>query len=152
MSKKERHGKIMELIAKYEIETQGELAERLEAAGFSVTQATVSRDVRELKITKLSNAAGKHVYVHIRPEDALVEEKYVSVLKSGFVSAAPAGNLVVLRTAPGMAMALAAALDAMSLGEALGSIAGDDTIMMAVRFPEDARSVCDKIEKIVRKA
>lgn len=146
-----RHAKIIELISQYHIETQEELAERLNNAGFKVTQATVSRDIRDLKLTKISVNGGKQKYVVLKPEDDELNEKYVRVLNDGFVSMDMAQNILVIKTVSGMAMAVAVAVDAMKWQEVVGCIAGDDTIMCAVRTVEDTKSVMDKIRKIVSK-
>lgn len=146
-----RHAKIIELINQYSVETQEELADRLNAAGFKVTQATVSRDIRDLKLTKVSVNGGKQKYVVLKPEEDGMNEKYVRVLCDGFLSMDMAQNILVIKTVSGMAMAVAAAVDAMKWHEVVGCIAGDDTIMCAIRTAEDTRAVMDKIRKIVSK-
>ena len=128
-----RHAKIIELINQYDIETQEELADRLNQSGFKVTQATVSRDIRDLKLTKMSVDGGKQKYVIIKPEDGGMTEKYMRVLRDGYVSMDMAQNILVIKTVSGMAMAVAAAIDAMHWKEVVGCIAGDDTIMCAIR-------------------
>ena len=140
-----RHAKIIELISQYDIETQEELAEYLNRAGFKVTQATVSRDIRDLKLTKVSVGAGKQKY---EPE---MSEKYIRVLRDGYVSMDMAQNILVIKTVSGMAMAVAVAVDSMKWNEVVGCIAGDDTIMCAIRTVEDTVAVMDKIRKIVSK-
>ena len=147
--KKGRHGKITELIENYDIETQDELAERLRDAGFQVTQATVSRDIRELKLSKIPTGSGKQKYVVLKQDDRHLGEKDNRVLRDGFVSMVMAQNILVIKTVSGMAMAVAAAVDAMKMREIVGSIAGDDTIMMAVRTVEDTKTVMDKIQKML---
>lgn len=149
--KKARHNKILEIIAKQEIETQEELAGLLKKNGFDVTQATVSRDIRELKLTKMSAGRGKQKYIVLRQEEkSRMEDKYIRVLKDGFVSMDMAQNILVVKTVSGMAMAVAAAIDAMQFQEVVGSIAGDDTIMMAVRTVEDTQQLMDKIRDLMR--
>ena len=145
-----RHAKIIELISQYDIETQEELAEYLNRAGFKVNQATVSRDIRDLKLTKVSVNGGKQKYILHRPEEGM-SEKYIRVLKDGYVSMDMAQNILVIKTVSGMAMAVAAALDAMKWNEVVGCIAGDDTIMCAIRTTEDTVAVMEKIRKIVSK-
>ena len=146
-----RHAKIIELINQYNVETQEELADRLNDAGFKVTQATVSRDIRDLKLTKVSVNGGKQKYVILKPEEDGMNEKYVRVLCDGFLSMDMAQNILVIKTVSGMAMAVAVAVDAMKWHEVVGCIAGDDTIMCAIRTAEDTRAVMDKIRKIVSK-
>ena len=147
--KKKRHEKIIELIGQYEIETQEELADRLRDAGYQVTQATVSRDIRELKLSKISGGSGRQKYIAFTREETHLGDKYIRVLREGYVSMDLAQNLLVMKTVSGMAMAVAAALDAMKIEEVVGCIAGDNTIMMAMRNEQDARTVMEKIGRIV---
>ncbi len=148
-----RHAKIIELIGKYEIETQEELADYLKKEGFQVTQATVSRDIRELKLTKTAARDGKQKYALMQPSDpgqsAEAEGRYLRVLKDGFVSMEMAQNILVVKTVSGMAMAVAAAIDAMHWSEVAGCIAGDDTIMCANRSADDTLLVMEKIRSIL---
>ncbi|MCD8348456.1 MAG: arginine repressor [Lachnospiraceae bacterium] len=146
-----RHAKIIDLIGKYEIETQEELADYLKAEGFQVTQATVSRDIRELKLTKIALADGRQKYALMQPQNAEAAERYLRVLKDGYVSMEMAQNILVVKTVSGMAMAVAAAIDAMHWAEVAGCIAGDDTIMCANRSIDDTLIVMEKIHRIVGK-
>lgn len=147
--KKSRHQKIKELVEQFEIETQEELADRLREAGYTVTQATVSRDIRELKLSKVPMGDGRQKYTILVHSDHYLSDKYIRVLKDGFLSMDMAQNILVVKTVSGMAMAVAAAIDAMKLKEIVGSIAGDDTIMMAVRTVEDTQAVMDKIRNVL---
>ena len=147
--KKSRHQRIKELVEEFEIETQEELAERLKADGYPVTQATVSRDIRELKLSKIPIEDGRQKYTILVQSDHYLNDKYIRVLKDGFVSMDMAQNILVVKTVSGMAMAVAAAIDAMKLKEIVGSIAGDDTIMMAVRTVEDTECVMEKIRNML---
>lgn len=147
--KAQRHAKIVELIHQYDIDTQEELARRLQEAGFRVTQATVSRDIREMKLTKVSVDGKKQKYVVMNRQGREMDEKYLRVLREGFVSMEMAQNILVIRTVSGMAMAVAAALDALNWKEIAGCIAGDDTIMCAIRSAEETLLVMDKIKKIL---
>lgn len=146
-----RHAKIIELIRQYDIETQEELAERLNQAGFKVTQATVSRDIRDLKLTKVAVEGKQQKYVVLKPDEEGLNEKYIRILSDGFVSMDMAQNILVVKTVAGMAMAVAAAIDAMNWKEVVGCIAGDDTIMCAIRSVEDTVEVMSKIRKLVSK-
>lgn len=148
--KKNRHSEIIELIEQYEIETQEELADRLREAGYQVTQATVSRDIRALHLSKIPCGNGKQKYVLLRQEDTNLSDKYIRVLSDGFVSMDMAQNILVIKTVAGMAMAVAAALDAIKFKEIVGSIAGDDTIMVAVRTTEETKILMQKIEQLIR--
>ena len=147
--KKIRHRKIVEIIEKYDVETQEELANYLKDAGFAVTQATVSRDIRELKLSKIPTGNGRQKYVVLKQDDAPLGDKYIRVLKDGFVSMDMAQNILVLKTVSGMAMAVAAAVDALRFPEVVGCIAGDDTIMMAVRTVEETKSLMEKIHRML---
>ncbi len=149
--KKNRHAKIVELIEKYDLETQDELAEKLREDGYDVTQATVSRDIRELKLSKVPLGDGRQKYVLLREAHGEMSDKYARVLREGMSSMGMAQSLLVVKTVPGMAMAVAAALDAMHMKEIVGTIAGDDTIMLAVRSAEDAEVVREKIDFVLKK-
>lgn len=147
--KKRRHEKIIELIGQYEIETQEELADRLREAGYQVTQATVSRDIRELKLSKISSGNGRQKYIAFSREETHLGDKYIRVLREGYVSMDLAQNLLVMKTVSGMAMAVAAAVDALKLEEVVGCIAGDNTIMMAMRSGNEAAQVMDKLRRMI---
>ena len=149
--KLKRHEKIIELVNKYEIETQEELASLLNQAGFRVTQATISRDMRELRLSKVNSHDGKQKYAIMSVKERGLHAKLSKVLKEGYIPSMEASDLVVVKTATGMAMAVATALDAMELPGFAGCIAGDDTIMCAIRTVEDTVTVMDKIRKIVSK-
>ena len=147
--KKDRHGKIIELIERYDIETQEELADRLRQEGYQVTQATVSRDIRALKLSKISNGKGHQKYIAFHQDEAHMGDWYIRVLKEGYVSMDLAQNLLVMKTVSGMAMAVAAAIDALKLEEIVGCIAGDNTIMIATRSQEEAHTAMVKISKMI---
>ena len=144
-----RHAKILELIQKNEIGTQEELSAKLEQEGYHVTQATVSRDIRELKLTKVALSNGRQKYVALSENKEDMTEKYVRVFRDGFVSMDMAQNILVIKTVPGMAMAVCAALDAIDYQEIVGTIAGDDTIMCAVRSVEDTKKLMEKLKNIL---
>lgn len=147
--KKIRHRKIIDIIEKYDVETQEELANYLKESGFVVTQATVSRDIRELKLSKVPSGNGKQKYVVIKQEESVMGDKFNRVLKEGFVSMDMAQNILVIKSVSGMAMAVAAAIDAMKFHEIVGTIAGDDTIMMAVRTVDETQILMEKIHGLI---
>ena len=147
--KTNRQSKIIEIIQKNEVETQDELSALLEKDGFRVTQATVSRDIRELKLTKIPTASGRQKYAVITDAPENLSKKYERVLREGFLSMDMAQNILVIKTVSGMAMAVAAALDAMDCHEIVGSIAGDDTIMCAVRTVEDTTALMGRLRRIM---
>lgn len=147
--KANRQEKIIELISQHEVETQEELARLLNGAGFQVTQATVSRDIKALRLEKvLSGKKSRYVYPAGQASD---REKYLGILKDGYLRMEQAANLVVIRTVSGMAMAVAAALDHLKFEEAVGTIAGDDTIMCATRSEEEAERLIRRIREMLRK-
>lgn len=147
--KRNRQEAILRVISQYEVETQQELAQRLKEEGFEVTQATVSRDIRDMKLSKMPTGEGHQKYVRFHNDEKHLSGKYVNVLKEGFVSIDMAQNILVVKTVSGMAMAVAAAIDAMKYPEIVGSIAGDDTIMMAGRTVEDTKSLMNQILQLV---
>ena len=150
--KKKRQEKIIEIINQYEVETQEDLARFLNEAGYSVTQATVSRDIREMALVKVPGVRARQRYMAATDSGgggSGVGRQYASVLQDGVISMEQAGNLLVIKTASGMAMAVAAAIDAMKLDGIVGSIAGDDTIMCAVRSTEETQALMERLRGIV---
>ena len=145
--KLERHSQIIRLISQYDIETQEELAQKLNESGFHVTQATVSRDIRELKLTKIARPGGGSRYAVLHNVDEEMSLKYINVLKASFQSMDLAQNILVIRTVSGMAAA--AALDEMNFQELVGCIAGDNTIMCAMRSADEALLLMEKIRKML---
>ncbi|MDD6035161.1 MAG: arginine repressor [Lachnospiraceae bacterium] len=143
-----RHNKIIELVEKNEIETQEELGELLKNAGYSVTQATISRDIRELKLTKVAIDLERQKYIVLREHNSEMNEKYARILRDSFISMAKAQNILVVKTVSGMAMAAAAALDALQVDGIVGSIAGDDTIMCAIRTEKETDEVMEKLHRL----
>ena len=149
--KRKRHEKIIELIERYDIETQEELADHLVEEGFQVTQATVSRESRELKLSKVPGREGRQKYVLLNNQQHQMAEKYVGILREPFISMDRAQNILVVKTVSGMAMAAGAALDSIGWKEIVGCIAGDDTVMCAIRTAEDTETVMAELRKIVKK-
>ena len=147
--KGKRQEAILELVKKYEIETQEELAEKLGSAGFLVTQATISRDIRELKLTKIQRGS-KQVYAALTENKFSSSNKYIDILKHSFVSMDMAQNILVIKTASGTAMALATAMDSHLWDEIVGTNAGDDTVMGAIRTVEDTKKLMKKLEDILK--
>ncbi len=144
-----RQSKIIELVNNNDIETQEELADLLTKAGYNVTQATISRDIRELKLTKIALEDGKQKYIILNSTETVLSEKYVRVLKDGFVSMDMAQNIIVIKTVAGMAMAVAAALDALNVHGIVGCIAGDDTVMCVIKTTDETVSVMEKLSKLI---
>jgi transcriptional regulator of arginine metabolism len=143
-----RHAEILKLISQYDIETQEELAARLNESGFSATQATISRDIRELKLTKVASEKGKVRYTTASKQDRETEGKYIRAFKDAVISMETAGNLLVIKTEAGMAMASAAALDELGWPEIIGCVAGDNTIFLATKSADIAEKILDKLKDI----
>ena len=142
--KTKRQTKMLELIKKHDIETQEELSDYLQKEGYQV-----SRDIRELKLTKVAMSNGRQKYAALTEANEDLSEKYTRVFRDAFVSMDMAQNILVIKTVSGMAMAVAAAIDAMHLHEIVGCIAGDDTIMCAVRSVDDTIAVMSRLRKLV---
>ena len=147
----QRHNAILELIEKESIDTQELLLQKLQERGFAVTQATVSRDIKELHLIKVStggqyryaNASGKQDVEHG------TEARLRNIFRESILSVDFAGNMVVLKTLTGVAMAATAALDAMKIEDIVGSLAGDDTVFLVMRSPEKALNFAVDIKKLI---
>ena len=147
--KSKRHNIILSIIDNFDIETQEELIDRLRSEGFNVTQATVSRDIRELKLTKITAESGKYKYVLPGVKKDNATHKVFASVSGSVISVECAVNIVVVKTYPGMASAVAAGIDSHNLAEVVGCIAGDDTIFIAARTAEGAINVAREIRKII---
>lgn len=147
--KNKRHEKILELIENKNIETQEELARLLNEAGFLVTQATVSRDIKKLGLVKTKGVGSHQKYTIKSGLSTKESDKYVRVLQDAITSMDDAQNILVIKTVPGMAMAAAAALDSLKIPEIIGSIAGDDTIMCVSKDNKHTKDVMDKIRTMI---
>lgn len=147
--KNDRHIKILELIENYNIETQEELAKMLNDAGFLVTQATVSRDIKKLGLVKTKGSESHQKYTVKSGLSSRESDKYVRVLQDAITGMEDAQNILVIKTVPGMAMAAAAALDSLKIPEIIGSIAGDDTIMCVSKDNKHTKDVMDKIRTMI---
>ena len=144
-----RHAKILELIEKYDIETQDELAMRLREEGFDVTQATVSRDIREMRLTKISVEKGKQKYAVMANNDNEISDRLTRVFKEAVIKMDYAGHMVVIKTLEGMGMAVGVALDNMQNSEILGTIAGDDTVFCVIRGNHQAAELIERLYRII---
>ncbi|MDO5695759.1 MAG: arginine repressor [Eubacteriales bacterium] len=145
--KRERREEIVNLITKHRIATQEELVERLNQSGHCVTQATVSRDIREMKITKVTDDRGGSHYVMPPGNRENLSEKYLVMLTNGIKRYEVAGNLLVIRTISGTAMSIATAIDAFAWPEVVGCIAGDDTVFVATGNQEAAEQLTVRLRK-----
>lgn len=147
--KSKRHNKILEIINKIDIETQEELAEELKKANFDVTQATVSRDIKMLKLVKMQSSSGKYKYVAPNKEANDINTKLTSILRNAAVSVENVDKFVVVKTLTGSAMAVAEAIDTLFDTEVAGTIAGDNTIFILVRTLDKAEELVDKVRKMI---
>lgn len=149
MARSVRQSKILELISTKEIETQDELVSLLRAAKFDITQATISRDIKELGLIKILSPSGKYKYAIVEDNKQAVSNKYISIFKEAVISIKTAQNLIVLRTIKSMASAVCSLVDKLNLSEVMGAVAGDDTVMII--FPsnlsalESAKSINEMI-------
>ncbi len=144
-----RQAEIIALIGENRIETQEELSECLRERGYMVTQATISRDIRELKLVKIAGAGGKYFYAMPRAEDNGISTKAKNLLIETVESVDRANNIAVVKTCAGMAQGAAAAIDSMGRADIVGSVAGDDTIIIVMRTNEAAQSLCEELSEIV---
>ena len=147
--KNSRHTRILEIIGDYVIETQDDLIEKLKESGYPVTQATVSRDIKQLGLIKTATKDGGYKYTVARGDNSSNENKLKNIMRETVVNAQDAQNIIVVKTFPGMANAAAAALDALAGEAVIGSIAGDDTIFIVVRNAEDALEFTNFIREII---
>lgn len=145
-----RHAKILEIIDIYDIETQDELCEKLKDMGYEVTQATVSRDIKELKLVKVMGDNSVYKYAAMQDIDNLISDKLLMVFAHAFVSVDYANNIVVVKTLPGMAQAVASTVDSMKFQEIVGTIAGDDTLMIIARTERHAEELVNTFTKMVQ--
>ena len=148
--KKYRQEKLLDLISRYEIETQDELIGYLKEMGFDVTQATVSRDIRELKIAKMTTGKGTYRYVQPKQMDPASGVKFSSALIDSITTVDFAQNIVVIKTYPGLANAVASSIDNISVPEILGCVAGDDTIFVAARTEAAAKHFSERIHIMMK--
>ena len=147
--KNSRHTRILEIIADHVIETQDDLIEKLKESGYPVTQATVSRDIKQLGLIKTATKDGGYKYTATRSDTSGNENKLKTIMRETVVNAQNAQNIIVVKTFSGMANAAAAALDALAEESVIGSIAGDDTIFIVVRNNEDAEEFTNYIREII---
>ncbi|MGI6778065.1 MAG: arginine repressor [Acetivibrionales bacterium] len=145
-----RQAKILEIIENHVIETQEEIAEKLKEIGMDVTQATISRDIKELRLTKVMSEDGRYRYSSISPNEGSVSNRLLTIFSESFVSSDYANNIVVVKTLPGMAQAAASAVDSLKWPEIIGTIAGDDTIMIVCRAEIIAEKLVDRFNRIVK--
>jgi transcriptional regulator of arginine metabolism len=145
-----RHAKILEIIESCEIETQDELVDKLREIGMDVTQATISRDIKELRLVKVLTPDGKYRYSPIRSESGSMNDRLLIIIKEAFVSCDYANNILVVKTRPGMAQAVAASVDSLGWSEIVGTLAGDDTLIIICRAEKIAENLMERFTRMVR--
>ena len=148
--KYKRQSKILELINEFEIYTQEELAERLGSCGYTATQATISRDIKELKLIKVPASGGQYKYIAGNYDEDKTNIKFFNILTETVTNIQTAKNLIVVKTYSGMANAAAEAIDNLNFSEIIGTIAGDNTIFVAFANDENAEAVAQKLEKMIK--
>ncbi|WP_027624665.1 arginine repressor [Clostridium lundense] len=144
-----RHAKILELITSKNIETQEELAEELRKTGMNVTQATVSRDIKELKLIKVLSNNGKYKYATINHTENYLSNKLVNIFSQSVVHVENVLNFVVIKTLPGSASAAAEAIDSLNFDGIAGTLAGDNTIFVMARSSEQAIQITQRMKKMI---
>ena len=148
--KSKRHSMILKLIASGNIETQEELAKLLSAHGFEVTQATVSRDIKELRLIKVQTGEGRYKYATVERAESDMQDRFISLFSNCVISISSAGNIIVIKTMAGSASVAAEAIDSMKWSEIAGSIAGDNTIFVAIKDGRSISEVIKKFQKMVQ--
>jgi transcriptional regulator of arginine metabolism len=145
-----RHAKILDIIENNAIETQDEIAEKLKEMGMDVTQATISRDIKDLRLIKVMTKDGRYNYASYTQTENSVSNKLLTIFTEAYVSSDYANNMVVVKTPAGMAQAAAAAIDSLKWSEIIGTIAGDDTIMIVCRAEKIAEELVNKFSKMTK--
>jgi transcriptional regulator of arginine metabolism len=144
-----RHAKIIEIIKEYEVETQHELAKLLKQNNFNVTQATVSRDIKELRLVKILSKNGTYKYSDSNEGSQLVSDRFMKLYKDAVLEVDYAQNIIVVHTLVGSANAAAAAIDALKITKVVGTIAGDDTIFLLTKTEEEAIEIKKYFEELL---
>ena len=145
-----RHAMILQIIEKHNIETQDELAELLRKNGFEVTQATVSRDIKELRLIKVLADDGMYKYATVDKAESGMLDRFVKMFSQSVISMTNAGNLIIVKTISGSANVAAEAIDSMRWAEVAGTIAGDNTIFVAVKDIADVQEVIKKFHALIK--
>ncbi len=148
--KSARQTMILELIDQYDIDTQDELASMLKARGLKVTQATVSRDIKELRLIKVLSDDGAYKYATVDKAEADLKDRFINIFAHSVISMSATGNLVVIKTIPGTASAAAEAIDSMRMDEVVGTIAGDNSIFIAVKDSVDTAELIRRFQAMLK--
>ncbi len=145
MARSSRQSKILEIIKAKEIETQDDLVRELRALNFDITQATISRDIKELGLIKIMTDDKRYKYAYVDSSEQQVSGKYMGIYKEAIISIKPAQNLVVIKTLKGVAGAISSFVDKLNMKNVLGTTYGDETVMVICPDSAEANDVCDKI-------
>ncbi len=144
-----RQSKILEIIEAKDVETQDELASELRASGFQVTQATVSRDIKEMRLIKVLTKDGRYKYASIKEKEGAVNDRFLKIYRNSVISVDYAGNMVIIKTLVGSANAAAVSIDALNIKEIVGTIAGDDTIFLVIRDESQVQKVIKQFKDLL---
>ena len=150
MLRSARHAKILEIISSKEIETQEELCEELERQNIVVTQATISRDIRDLRLFKVAGVEKKYRYAYINESESEISPKMKSLFRDCVLSIKAAQNLVVIKTVVGNGANAGTVVDKLNHDEIVGSVAGDDTLLVVCQDNESAKAVVEKITEFIK--
>lgn len=145
-----RQKKILEIVSRNTVETQDDLILALAAEGFHVTQATISRDIRELQLTKVLTGKGSYRYIPPKKEEHTGGMNFNTALVESVISVEHAMNLVIIHTFPGLANAVAGGIDRLAIAEVLGCVAGDDTIFVATRTEQSAKNISERLHVMMK--
>ena len=149
--KNDRQRRILEIVEREPIDTQELLQQRLLEQGVSCTQATISRDIKQLHLIKEPIGQGRYRYTASSQRNRLnAADKLRSIFRESIISVDSAQNIIVIKTMPGLANAAAAALDGMNISDMVGSLAGDDTALLVMRDTESARGFCEEIHEMLK--
>lgn len=146
-----RQNKIIELITNNEIDTQEKLASMLRAAGYEVTQATISRDIKELQLVKTLSSTGKYKYSVHKSQDLPVSDRFIKIFRETITSIASSGNIIVVKTLSGCANAAGEAIDTSNFEHIIGSIAGDNTLLLVADDPANVPEIVDGFNEMLKK-
>lgn len=148
--KAKRHAMIQKIITAQNVETQEELASLLREQGYSVTQATVSRDIKELRLIKVLTPEGRYKYATVEKAEADLQERFIRMFSNCVLSVTAAGTLIVVKTITGSASAAGEAIDSLKWPDILGTIAGDNTIFIAVREGKSVMDIVKRFQKMMK--
>lgn len=145
-----RQNKILDIINTHEVETQERLVALLRKSGYKVTQATISRDIKELQLVKTLSSSGKYKYTVGSSVDQPISDRYIKIFKETIQTVASSGNIIVVKTLSGCANAAAEAIDTLNLPHLVGSLAGDNTIFLVVNDPSNVPSLVNRFNEMIR--